>query len=277
LDTRSLPGPPPNRYRIGAARAAADERLRHRIGTESVPHGSPTWTFLAVTLVIAHRGASKAAPENTIDAFAKAVEQGADLVELDVRLTADRALAVHHDPRLADGRPIHELAAADLPPTVPLLDAALDACRPLPVNVEIKNSREEPGYDPAAEVAATVAAVIAERGEAGRIVLSSFDLGTLDRFRAEAPDVETAYLVSLVGHVGRLLATVLDRGHRGLHPWHRRVTRRLVDQSHAAGIAVRPWTVDDPRRMRALAALGVDAICTNVPDVALAVLRGGPG
>jgi glycerophosphoryl diester phosphodiesterase len=279
-DSRWTPEFHPVCHRIGTESAphadAAGGHLRHRIGTESVPYSAPTWVFSSVTLVIAHRGASRAERENTLAAFTKAVELGADLVELDVRLTTDGALAVHHDAQFADGRTIRDLAAADLPPDVPLLAAALDACRPLRVNVEIKNLAGEPGYDPTAEVAGIVADLIRERDQAARIIVSSFDLATLDRFHVEAPQVETAYLVNLVGNVSRLLATLDERGHHGLHPWHRRVTRRLVERCHAAGVAVRPWTVDDPRRIAALAALEVDAICTNVPDVALAVLRGGP-
>ena len=78
--------------------------------------------------VIAHRGASAAAPENTLAAFDLARRMGADAVELDVRRTRDGVLVVHHNPGLADGRHIRDTDAADLPATVPDLGAALDAC-----------------------------------------------------------------------------------------------------------------------------------------------------
>ena len=227
-------------------------------------------------LVIAHRGASRQAPENTLDAFRRAVELGADLVELDVRLTADGALAVVHDPRLADGRPVHETVARDLPPDVPLLDDALDACGSIGVNVEIKNAPREPGFDPSNQTAVLVADLVVARRDEARVVVSSFHLPTIDRLHERAPGVETAYLTSFVPSLTRLAVKLVARGHRGIHPWHPLVTPRLVARAHSYGLAVRPWTVDEPDRMRELVACGVDGICTNVPDLALAVVRASP-
>jgi WhiB family redox-sensing transcriptional regulator len=86
--------------------------------------------------------------ENTVDAFAEARRQGAAGVELDVRRSADRALVVHHDAELADGRVIVELSAADLPPDIPLLHTALDACAGMLVNIEIKNVEVDVDFDP---------------------------------------------------------------------------------------------------------------------------------
>ncbi|MFK5282341.1 glycerophosphodiester phosphodiesterase, partial [Lacticaseibacillus paracasei] len=85
------------------------------------------------------RGASRAARENTIEAFRLAVDLGADGVELDVRPTADRVLVVHHDAHLADGRAIVATERAELPADVADLGPALDACRDLVVNLELKN------------------------------------------------------------------------------------------------------------------------------------------
>ena len=62
-------------------------------------------------------------------------------------------------------------------------------------------------------------------------------------------------------------------GHQALHPWWQAVDRALVDRAHAAGLAVNVWTCDDPEAMVRLAGWGVDGICTNVPDVAIDVLR----
>jgi glycerophosphoryl diester phosphodiesterase len=67
-------------------------------------------------------------------------------------------------------------------------------------------------------------------------------------------------------------ATAHERGHRALHPHDFAVTGELVEHLHAQGMDVNVWTVDDPARMRALVALGVDGICTNVPDVLVGVL-----
>ncbi len=229
-----------------------------------------------MTLVIAHRGSSKAEPENTLAAFRRAREDGADLVELDVRLTVDGALAVVHDPLLGDGRVVAETDSFDLPDHIPLLDAALEVCAGLVVNVEIKSSPREPGFDPTRRAADVLVEVLAARGGVDRVIVSSFDLEVIDRVRALAPDLETAYLVSFIANHAKLVDQLVARRHQGVHPWHLLVNRRLVARCHAAGLAVRPWTVDDPDRIAKLATLGVDAICTNVPAVAVSLLRAGP-
>src|SRR5687767_2173304 len=100
-----------------------------------------------MTKVIAHRGASAAYRENTVTAFAGARDMGADMVELDVRRTADGTLAVHHDAVLGDGRALVGLRRDELPDHVPTLEEALDACAPLAMNIEIKNYMGDPDYD----------------------------------------------------------------------------------------------------------------------------------
>src|SRR5262249_37627094 len=116
-------------------------------------------------LVLGHRGASAVAPENTLAAFARARELGADGVELDVRRTADDVLLVHHDPEVDGfgvivGSSFAELRAAH--PALPTLAEALDACRGLLVNAEIKCLPWEPDPDTDGHVArATVDAIVA--------------------------------------------------------------------------------------------------------------------
>jgi glycerophosphoryl diester phosphodiesterase len=221
--------------------------------------------------VIAHRGASRAERENTLAAFRAARALGADMVELDVRRTADGALVVHHDPVLADGRPIVTLARAELPPWLPLLHEAIAACEGMGVNVEIKNLPHEPDFDEDEHVAEAVAAGVAGAGLHGRVLVSSFRLRTIDRVRAVDPSVATAWLVLSVD------AAVLDRcarhGHGALHPHHSVVGPEMVAEARRAGLAVNAWTVDDPERMLVLAEAGVDGIVTNLPDVAVRALR----
>ena len=103
--------------------------------------------------VMAHRGASKAEPENTVAAFQRAGAMGAHAVELDVRRTSDGVLVVHHNPHLHDLRLIAATPYADLPDAVPTLGEALDACAGMWVNVEIKNDPEEPDFDPTESIA----------------------------------------------------------------------------------------------------------------------------
>ena len=223
----------------------------------------------AVTLVIAHRGASRAEPENTIAAFERAVEMGADCVELDVRRTADDRLVVHHDPHLADGRVIRETNRAELPGHVPDLADALDACADIAVNIEIKNDPREPDHDPDDWVTEQLALTLGP-GSA-RWLVSSFRWETVARCSDRLPAVRTAFLTSTLDP--DTVVRTAEAGHDAIHPWDRIVDEATVRHAHSLGLAVNVWTCDDPARMRELMAWGVDGICTNVPDVALDIRR----
>lgn len=222
--------------------------------------------------VLAHRGASVAERENTIEAFRRAGAMGSDGVELDVRRTADGFLVVHHNPKLADGRVIFDLLAEDLPAHVPHLHAALDACEGMWVNVEIKNDPREPDFDPTDSIADQTVAALSEREHDDRWLISSFRLETVDRCKAVAPGIRTAWLVVEVPD--DVIATMVGRGHHALNPWVATLRRSHIDVCHGAGIEVNTWTCDDPLRMAELIDWGINGICTNVPDVALAVIAG---
>jgi glycerophosphoryl diester phosphodiesterase len=229
-------------------------------------------------VVMAHRGASRRAPENTVAAFRLARQLGAGWVELDVRVSRDGALVVHHDARYPGGRAVCEVDAADRPPAVPLLDEALDACEGMGVNVEIKNAPGEPGHDPSGRVAdAFVAALHARTASAAAtppILVSSFDAPTLARVRELDARIATALLTFQLDDPAAVIAACVAAGHRALHPFDATVDAAVVRAAHEAGLAVNVWTVDDPARIRQLAELAVDGICTNVPDVAATVLDG---
>lgn len=227
-----------------------------------------------MTDVWAHRGASVARRENTVDAFAEARRQGAAGVELDVRRSADRALVVHHDAELPDGRLIVTLEAKDLPPEVVLLDAALDACAGMVVNIEIKNVEVDPDFDPDQYLAAAVVDLLHQRATPpADVVVSSFGLAAIDRVRALDPAIPTGYLASARWDQLGALRRAVDGGHTAFHPYHLVVNPELVAAAHDAGIAVNTWTVDEPERIRWLGhECGVDAVITNVPDIALAAL-----
>jgi glycerophosphoryl diester phosphodiesterase len=220
--------------------------------------------------VLAHRGASHAERENTVAAFVRAGQMGAQGVELDVRRAADDTLVVHHDALTGDGRVIRQTQSTSLPEHIPTLDQALDACAGMWVNLEIKNDETEPDFDPSEWVAEETMALLAGRGEPERWLMSSFRIETMDRCRALAPEVRTAWLTTIVPDDA--VETLLARGHGALHPWVHLLSRDVVERCHAAGILVNTWTCDDPARMRELVEWGIDGICTNVPDVACAVL-----
>lgn len=223
---------------------------------------------------MAHRGASRREPENTVAAFRRAAEVGADAVELDVRRTRDGVLVVHHDPRVADGRVILETTRMELPEHVPTLAEALDACGTMWVNVEIKNDPTEPDFDGADEIATIVAKELLARAEPTRFLVSSFRRETIDRFRKTAPDIATAWLTPGVAadDAQVVLDSLRDAGHSAIHPWFGLVTADLVRAAHQRGLLVNVWTCDDPEKMKELAGFGVDGMCTNVPDVALVAL-----
>jgi glycerophosphoryl diester phosphodiesterase len=231
-------------------------------------------------LVVGHRGASAARPENTVEAFRHARHLGADWVELDVRRTADGTLVVHHDAVLADGRVIVELVAADLPESVAPFAAALDACTGMGVNVEIKNDRRDPDFDDADEAAVAVADLLVAEADAGRIdleaiLVTSFNPATVGVVHHRRPAIPTGLLAFDVADPEAVVAQAAAGGHVAVNPWDPYVDERLMELAAAAGLAVFPWTVDDPDRMRRLLALGVAGIITNVPDVARAALDAG--
>jgi glycerophosphoryl diester phosphodiesterase len=232
------------------------------------------------TLVIGHRGASAARPENTIEAFRHAAELGADWVELDVRRTADGALVIHHDAVLPDGRVIVELAAAELPDTVTSLAGALAACAGMGVNVEIKNVRPDPDFDSDDRVAVAVAELLLAGDLPGDIALAdilvtSFNPRTVAVVHEIAPAVPTGQLLFDLSDrevAAAAIARAATDGHVSINPWDPFVDESLMARAGDAGLLVYPWTVDDPDRMRALIDLGVDGIITNVPDVARTIV-----
>lgn len=245
-----------------------------RLSPPFLDHGSPA--------VVAHRGASRAARENTVEAFAKARALRADAVEFDVRRAADGALVVHHDPEIAELGPIvgHGLAALrELAPWVPTLDEALDACDGMWVNAEVKNLPMEPDWDPDHAVAAAVAATVRRRGLTGRVVVSSFNPGALAAVHDADPDVATALLTVAGMDVIDALEAAAGAGHVALHPHAAALAgdalSRAVERGRDLGVAVVPWTVDDPAAIRRLADAGVAGIITNVPDVARRALGAG--
>ncbi len=206
-----------------------------------------------------------------MEAFRAAGPLGANWVELDVRRTADRRLAVHHDAHLPDGRAIVDVPARDLPASVPSLVEALEACAPLGVNVEIKNSPNDVDFDARAALVEQVVAAIVACSQP--IIVSSFHPPTLDRVRAVDPSVATGQLTFDLGDPARTIERAVVAGHIALHPFDATVTHELVALVHDAGLAINVWTVDDPGRIEELAEMGVDGIVTNVPDVAARVLR----
>jgi glycerophosphoryl diester phosphodiesterase len=238
-----------------------------------------------MALVIAHRGASAAERENTVAAFRKAAELGADWVELDVRMSADGVLVVHHDATVDDGRAVGDVVAGDLPAHVPTLAEALDACADggLAVNVEIKALPGEPDEALAPAIARAVVELLQAGVDSGtwapaRLLVTCFDPTTLARVASGGGSrLATGLLTLVLEGWEEVVATAVAGGHRAINPWDATTTAELVAGAHDAGLAVNVWTVDDPERMAELVAMGVDGLITNVPDVGRAVVDGRAG
>jgi glycerophosphoryl diester phosphodiesterase len=228
---------------------------------------------MAQIQVIAHRGASRAERENTVVAFERARQLGADAVELDVRRTRDGAMATHHDAVLPDGRLICETDARELPDHVPLLSEALDACVGMWVNIEIKNHPTDADYDATDTLAASIAAHLEHRGDDHLWLISAFNRATVDAMRTFRPEVRTAWLTEGVRDEDceRVARDLAGSGHFALHPYTKFLNKNCIEVFHRHGLQVNSWTIDDPARMAEVIAWGIDGICTNVPDIAVAV------
>jgi glycerophosphoryl diester phosphodiesterase len=229
-----------------------------------------------MTAVFAHRGCTEGFIENTIDAFAEARRLGADGVELDVRLTADGALAIHHDAEIPGIGTIDQLEVAELPAHVPLLADVLAVCEGMVVNVEIKNAPQDPGWDPREAVAALTAAAIEEAGWTGRVLVSSFQAATLRAVQAADGRLALGALWGFAAEVEPALAAAVEAGFAAVHPFVASADQELVERAHAMGLAVNVWTVNAPDDLRALVAAGADAVITDRLGEALAIAGGGP-
>jgi glycerophosphoryl diester phosphodiesterase len=236
-----------------------------------------------MTLVIAHRGASAYAPQNTMPAFELAVRQGADMLELDVQRTADGILVVFHDDTTErwDGRKrlmttctLAEVQALDIARAQVATLAEVCAFareRGVRLNVEIKGLG----------IGAPVAHMLRDERVEDLVLISSFEAGALGEVAAASPHLPRAYLM---GHDTYRPDVRLREAwpfgalrRSGAVAWHPSydlpLLVSLIPRVRRAGFAVNVWTVDDVVAMRQLIALGVDGIITNVPDVLRGVLR----
>ncbi|GAC1321891.1 MAG: glycerophosphodiester phosphodiesterase [Acidimicrobiales bacterium] len=230
--------------------------------------------------ILAHRGAHDpehpGVRENTVEAFEIAAGLGIDGVEFDVRRSADGHLVVHHDAVLPDGRVIADTVRADLPPWVPGLEAVLDVCAGMTlIDVEVKNWPHEAGYDSGDDLACAVAEVTGPRsllGSGHDLLVSSFNMATLDAFRRADPVTQTGWLTLPAYDQGHAACEASTKGHSALHLPTGVAIAETVDLAHDLGLEVAVWVVDQPEQMELMARLGVDVIVTYCPALAATVL-----
>jgi glycerophosphoryl diester phosphodiesterase len=222
--------------------------------------------------VYAHRGASLELPENTLPAFRRALELGADALETDAHVTRDGVLVLSHDP---DGsrmfgvrRRIAECTYDEVRSWgVPSLEELVEEFPGIPINVDLK-----------VEAAALAVATLRRLGAEEQVILASFRSSTLRRVRALGYRGSTSLGRS---EVARLLSlpAIAQRGPFACpgraaqlpvslaQPW-------IVARCHALGLRVDYWTVNDPLQARTLATLGADGVMTDDPARIVPALRG---
>ncbi len=237
-------------------------------------------------LILAHRGASADAPENTLTAFRLAAEQRADGVELDVQVCATGEVVVCHDERLdrlarVNAEVLHtswrRLRTFDVgsplgfaPERIPLLEEVLELLpRSMRVNVELKcETLDDHGLTRRA------VEVIRACGAEDRVLVSSFNPLCLWRLMELAPELPRGYLIdpdrSFALH-GWGIAPLVS-GH-SVHPFWKQTTKASVARWRSTGLELAVWTVDDPEEARRLRELGVRYLITNRPGFMRAELE----
>jgi glycerophosphoryl diester phosphodiesterase len=227
--------------------------------------------------ILAHRGASADFPENTLEAFRGAAQQGADGVELDVMRCASKELVVCHDEQLTrlaglpwwvHATPWWKLSRADVgsklgfaPARIPRLEEVFEALPPhMLVNVELKcDTLDDRGLTLA------VGHFIEERRLNDRVLVSSFNPLCLVRLAAAFPGIRRGQLIDPDKSwlMQQLWTGLVAR--ESVHPSARDCTKERVARWHARGFEVAVWTVDDPAEADALERMGVDLLITNRP------------
>jgi glycerophosphoryl diester phosphodiesterase len=243
-----------------------------------------SWIRLTGPFLIGHRGFPMAARENTVPSFEAALEAGCDGIELDVRMTQDGELVVHHDPvALNDAGPVTietspwpALKALRFQGTdggygIPHLDTVLRALsgRGL-LNIEVK-----PAGDRADEVAGKVCAAVDKVRPRESVLISSFDLDVLGAVLRKEKGLLLGYLFSATDALNHLEDTEVVNTLAAIHPRHDLVNETLMKRARERGYDVHTWTVDDAVEARRLVLLGVTSVITNRPDICGRVLYEG--
>ncbi len=238
-------------------------------------------------VAIAHRGASAAAPENTLAAFTLAAALGADAIELDVKLSKDGAPIIMHDEtvdRTTDAKgKVKDFTLADFQAMdagswkntkyagerVPTLAQVFELVGSrLWINVELTNY-----FTRGDDLVPTVVAVIQKMNLQKRVLLSSFDPLNLRRARQLDPALPLAQLTDQSQNIFLREAWLTPfASHEARHPDVEQLRKRGVAWYHQRGYRVNVWTNNDPADMRGFIRQGVDGVITDAPDVARRVM-----
>jgi glycerophosphoryl diester phosphodiesterase len=222
------------------------------------------------TRIIGHRGLPHQAPENTLASLAAAERAGADIVEVDVKVTQDGTLVLMHDEtvdRTTDGSgPVGALTLAEVRALradgepIPTLAEAIVGCgRPLMVD-----------YGRVGEARALLT-LLADPALRARVMLTGGSVEGHALLRAAYPDLAIAFSTSRPALRGRLWEHAAESGAQYVNPYHLGLGPAFVARAHEHGFGVSTWTVDHTTRMRRLVDLGIDLLITNRADLAVRV------
>ena len=243
-------------------------------------------TTLPQPIILAHRGASAHAPENTLAAFELALAQGADGIELDVKLSADGHVVVIHDPTVdrttsAHGR-VKDLSLAELralnagsffssnfsTEKIPMLEEVFETFgKRIFINVELTNYNT-----PRDHLVESVCMLVKKFNLQKHVMFSSFYASNLSKAYSYLPDVPCGLLAfgGLLGAWARSFGFAFGK-YAALHPYLKDVTPQQVQRVHRLKRRVHVWTVNAEEDMRRLFGWGVDAIFTDDPQLAIRV------
>lgn len=240
-----------------------------------------------MTLIFAHRGASRDCPENTMSAFKKAYELGADGIELDVQLSKDNVPVIIHDPTLnrttngkgkVRNKTVSELKFLDAgswfssayqSERIPTLDEFLKWAKPkdLIVNIELKIDKED------RLLIEKVHEVITFHRMDNRVIISSFSREALLKIKKINPVYKIGFIYKRSWKSEPWL-TAIEMQLDAVHPHYKNVTRKYMKSMHKHNIKVRPYTINHEKVMKKLMRWNVDSIITDDPETAL-LLRDG--
>ena len=241
--------------------------------------------------VIAHRGASGSAPENTLAAFRRAVELGAGFIETDLQLSRDTRLVALHDPTLerttngsgkVSSATLAELRKLDAGGWFqgPAAEPGSFSGEPVPTIEEILAFGQEKDIGLFLEIKApgasgaehTLVGALRAADAVGRTVVLSFDPGLLAKVRQLDPLIVAGYLYeeSFADAVRKAVAA----GARQILPRADRITANLVEEAHRSDLKIVAWTVNARQKMKELMDLGVDGIITDYPQELVSLLAG---
>jgi glycerophosphoryl diester phosphodiesterase len=236
--------------------------------------------------IIAHRGSSKAAPENTKEAFKQAIKDQADGIELDVHLTADNQVVVIHDPtidRTSKGKgfikdlSLNELKEYDFGSyfdesfkgeKILTLSEALEIIKDFDlINIEIKK-----GYNINQGIGEKVLKSIEKYEFKNEIIISSFNHQSLKIIKELKNDIKIAPL--LYARLNKPWEYAINLGAEYLHLYYKLVNKEIIEQCHQQGIKVNVFTVDEKYDLNKMIEYNVDGIITNYPVKARNLLTG---